>query len=216
MDITERNTKGGKNYKKRKTNRERNIPKKEYSVNVEEGEGYYAIVRRILGGNQVEVTMNNGTIDVVTIPGRMRKGRRGCWIKQDAKILVNADKEILKIVRDTDKEAIIVRNVLNRATGGNSYFNGSDSSDDEDELVADNVQVLRTDVTPEPVRQEIAHPNVRAPEFESSSEDEDTSDEESSESDVNERFKSSKDKKKRFERQRKFTHEHDNFNIDDI
>lgn len=132
-----RNVKGGKGYKKRKTNRERVQPKQDYSINVEEGEGYFATVRRILGGNQVEVTLNNGTIGTVVIPGRMKKGRRGGWIKQNMIVLVNTEHEILKIIRDSDKDSVTAHTMMDKVAAAKSGFCFYDdsSSDDDDELV---------------------------------------------------------------------------------
>jgi translation initiation factor IF-1 len=132
-----RNAKGGKGYKKRKTNRVRVQPKQDYSNNVEEGEGYFATVRRILGGNQVEVMLSNGTIETVAIPGRMRKGRRGGWIKQNMLVNVNTENEILNIIKDADKNSVAAHTMMDKvaaAKSGFCFYEDDSSSDDDDEL----------------------------------------------------------------------------------
>lgn len=134
METVKRNIKGGKDYKKYKTKRERTQPKQDnISINVDEGEGYFATVLEIQGGNKVKVKLNNGTEETVTIPGRMKKGRRGNWIKVNMVVLVSTDHEIMKILRETDKDITIARNMLDKVSGSKSYFNfNNDSSSDDD------------------------------------------------------------------------------------
>jgi len=176
MDEEKRNVKGGKGYKKRKTNRERNYTKKENTLDVENGDGFYATVKRILGGNKVEVTLNNGTIGTVSIPGRMKKGRRGGWIRQDAYILVNKDNEIEKIIRNNDKDAALAHSMMDRAAGNRSGFNfyeNDSSDDDEDNGEGERIHLKTNAAKSQPDEQ------TNKPERQSDSSAEDTDDEES-------------------------------------
>jgi translation initiation factor IF-1 len=138
MEQEKRNIKGGKNYKKFKSRRERAQPKQHTSINIDEGDGYIATVLEIQGGNKVKVKTHNNTEETVIIPGRMRKGRRGNWIKPGMDILVNSEYEIVKIIRGTDKEAVMARNIMDKISSNNTYFAlQDDSSSDDDELEYD-------------------------------------------------------------------------------
>jgi translation initiation factor IF-1 len=133
MEYEKRNIKGGKNYKKFKSRRERVQPNQQASINIDEGEGYIATVLEIQGGNKVKVKTHNNTEETVIIPGRMRKGRSGNWIKPGMDILVNSEYEIVKIIRGTDKNAIMARNIMDKISSNNTYFTfqNEESSDDD-------------------------------------------------------------------------------------
>ena len=129
-----RNTKGGKGWKKRKTGRERAVPKQNIvEIDVDKGEGYYAVVKRILIGNQVEVKTSNGTIETVIIPGRMKKGRRGNWIKQDMLLLVDKFNDIIKIIKSNDRDIKKATDMMKKVTGSSAFFFDEASSDSEDD-----------------------------------------------------------------------------------
>lgn len=116
---------GGKDYKKRKTRRVR-AAKKDFSLDVEGGEGYYGTVLKLCGTNRVEVKLNDETTCQVVIPGRMYKKQ---WIKPGFIVLINNELEIVKIVRENDKNIKEATNLLNK----NNMYDESEEEDDEDE-----------------------------------------------------------------------------------
>jgi hypothetical protein len=128
------NIRGGKGYKKKKTNRDRTRPTKAIeSVNVEEGEGYYATIIKRLGGKpaQFEVTLSNGTTGTILSRGRMHKKQ---WINPGNIVLVNNDGEIVKIVKDKDNDAVDAKMMMDKVGNNKSVFCtffDNDSSDDE-------------------------------------------------------------------------------------
>lgn len=91
-----------KNEKKTASNR---TVVKHYYVNVDNGEGYYAVVNSICGGNIIEVTTHTNETKQAMIPGRMRKGRGRNWINKGNIILINKDYEVMEIIRDDDKRS---------------------------------------------------------------------------------------------------------------
>jgi hypothetical protein len=134
-----RNTKGGKGFKQRKTRRERNIPKKDYQTDINNGDAYYAQVKKIIGGNKVEVisSKDGGQSQVVTIPGRMNKGRRGGYIRTGNNVLVNDD-EILRIIRLNDADNEKAKKAMATVGFKSEVYNNDPSSDDDSEDDDDN------------------------------------------------------------------------------
>lgn len=202
----QRNIKGGKGYKKRKTNRDRCQPKREFAINVEEGEGYYATVNKIVGGNQVEVTLNNGTVTNVIIPGRMKRGRKQGWIRQNMTVLVNTENEILKIVRDNDKDAVTAHNMMNRVASSRSALNfyESDSTSDDENEDTQNTQQSKTQSTvlqtqPEHILENDESESEPDDVFEENNEEEE---EESETEEISQKFKSNKNNKAEYAKKR--------------
>lgn len=105
MSSGKGNTRGGKGYKRGKTNRVRPL-RRDFHLDVEGGEGYFGVVTKLAGDNTVTVNLNNGTIGKANIPGRMRKKQ---WIKIGFTVLLSKDDEgnleVVKIVRENDKDA---------------------------------------------------------------------------------------------------------------
>jgi translation initiation factor IF-1 len=109
------NMRGGKGYKKKKTNRAK-PQRREIEIDVEGGDGYYGIAKKLLGGNQVEVNISDGTVCIATIPGKFMGGRGSNWIKSGDKLLLNRDKGIEKIIRQNDKESRDVTNMMQKSS----------------------------------------------------------------------------------------------------
>jgi translation initiation factor IF-1 len=134
------NVRGGKGYKKRKTNRVRNQPNRaEENINVEEGQGYYATIVKRLGGAPAcfEATLSNGTMSIIQARGRMHKKQ---WMNAGDKVLVNNDGEIVRKVRDTDNDAIDAKKIMEKAENNKSVFCtfvDDDSSDEDMDLEKD-------------------------------------------------------------------------------
>lgn len=95
--MSTRNTRGGKNYKRKKTNRV--IQKRDIKIDVDQGEGYYAHVDKIIGHNRIDVQLLNGNTTQAIIPGRMFKR---IWIKVGNYIIINTDYEVVKIIFEGD------------------------------------------------------------------------------------------------------------------
>jgi hypothetical protein len=131
------NTRGGKGYKKGKTNRVRDKPNRAIeSVDVDAGEGFYARIIKRLGGKpaQFEVTLSNGTTDTIISRGRMHKKQ---WINPGMLVLVNNGKEIIKIVREVDNDAKDANKIMNKVENNDknvfcTFFNDESSDDDID------------------------------------------------------------------------------------
>lgn len=120
------NTRGGKNYKKKKTRRIK-AQHKGVELDVENGEGCYGVVKRICGGSTVEVLCSDGTMCQGRIPGRMMNK---IWLKKDDKILMTPEKEVVKIIRDTDKEVRDFAEKM-RESGHSGIFGQNDDDDIE-------------------------------------------------------------------------------------
>jgi translation initiation factor IF-1 len=131
------NTRGGKGYKKGKTGRVKTRPEKVIeSVNVLEGEGFYARVKKRLGGKpaKFEVVLSNGTTSEVIARGKMHKK---VWINPGMLVLVNSGNEIVKIIKENDKDAREANDIMSKVENTNSVFStffSNNSSDDEDDI----------------------------------------------------------------------------------
>ena len=116
------NTRGGKGYKKGKTGRVKTRPEKAIeSVDVTEGEGFYARIKKRLGGKpaKFEVTLSNGTTSEVIVRGKMHKK---VWINPGMLVLVNSGQEIVKVIRETDKDAREANDMMGKVENNNSVF----------------------------------------------------------------------------------------------
>jgi translation initiation factor IF-1 len=132
MDGIHKNIRGGKGYKKKKTNRVRSRVTKDYSVDVKGGEGYYATVKNIIMDNQVRVITHNNEEITVTFPGRMRRKQ---WIRQGDIVQINNGLEITRIVRDNDVDKREALEMIKKTEKKNHLFTTVDetsSSDDDD------------------------------------------------------------------------------------
>ena len=133
------NIRGGKGYKKGKTNRVRDKPNRAIeSVDVDAGEGFYARIIKRLGGKpaQFEVTLSNGTTDTIISRGRMHKKQ---WINPGMLVLVNSGKEIVKIVKEADNDAKDANKIMNKVENNDknifcTFFNDESSDDDDIDL----------------------------------------------------------------------------------
>jgi len=117
MSSQMRNSRGGIGYRKKKTRRDKTVVKKEILLDVENGDGYYGKVLKLLGTNRVLVKLHNNIETQVTIPGRLYKR---VWIKPDHYILVNNLMEIEKVYNDFDKDTSEVKRVFGEKTGEDS------------------------------------------------------------------------------------------------
>lgn len=130
------NIRGGKGYKKSKSGRVKNRPeKKNEVVDVAAGEGFFAKVKNKLGGKpaRIEVTLSNGTTNIVYVRGRMHKK---VWINEGLIVLVNKDMEIIKVIKDSDENSKQAIYMLDKFNAGNvSYIDmyGSSSDNDNDD-----------------------------------------------------------------------------------
>ena len=143
------NIKGGKGYKKAKTGRVR-AAKHDISLDVEGGEGYYGTVTKLLGEKRIEVKLHDGNIKQATIPGRMYKKQ---WIKPGFTVLINNDYEIMKIVREHDKDAKEANELLQKSSGTDNIFRQIIEEDSGDDEVADTLGMA--------VVSEIRNPNMK-------------------------------------------------------
>ena len=135
MSSGKGNTRGGKGYKRGKTNRIRPA-RRDFHLDVEGGEGYFGVVTKLVGDNTVLVKLNNGIDGKANIPGRMRK-KSGQWIKVGFTVLLSKDDEgnleVVKIVKENDKDAKEAATMMKDSTGG------SLGEDDDIEMVEENV-----------------------------------------------------------------------------
>jgi initiation factor 1A len=101
------------------------------NIDVYNGEGFYGLVEKILGGNLISVKLNDNTVRQAKIPGKFYKK---VWIKTGSKVLLNNDLEVVYIIKETDSKAVEADKMLRKANNdGNNIFNEySDSSDEED------------------------------------------------------------------------------------
>lgn len=119
--------------KRNKSNRQR-FEKKIPDISVEDGEGYFGIVENIIGGNRINVKLNNGTTNNAIIPGRYRNRN---WLKIGMKVLLNLDYEIVHIIRDNDVRAIEADKMLRDTNndGSNIYFQNYGEEESENESI---------------------------------------------------------------------------------
>jgi hypothetical protein len=77
------------------------------------------------------------------MPGRMRKGRRGSWIKKDMLLLIDNYNEIVKIMKATDKNTKKATDMMKKVMGSSTFFfdeesdSGSGSGSDDDIICAE-------------------------------------------------------------------------------
>lgn len=144
------NTRGGKGYKRGKTNRVRPT-RHEIHLDVEGGEGYYGIVTKLVGDNTVMVNLSDGTTGKANIPGRMRKKQ---WIKIGFKVLLSKDPEnnleVVKIIRENDKESKDVTHMMQKSSH-EDLFN---KNDDDDDMFGD-------EITNKPSKQKLKDRSVK-------------------------------------------------------
>lgn len=122
------NVRGGKNYKKKKTNRVR-PQRKDIELDVEGGDGYFGIVKKIMGGTTIEVNLSDGTVSQAKIPGKMRNK---IWIKPGNKVLLTRDKEVVKIIRENDKESRDVTQMMQKSSHDDIFNQGDDNIEMDD------------------------------------------------------------------------------------
>lgn len=122
------NTKGGKGYKKYKSNRVRPA-NAHVTLDVEGGDGYFATVKKLMGGNKVMVELKDGSEQMAIIPGRMYK-RRGGWMRAGCELLINNDHEIVKVVRETDKDYTEAA----KKDDNNDIFGDNESEEETDDI----------------------------------------------------------------------------------
>lgn len=124
------NTRGGKGYKKGKTNRVRPV-RQEKTVDVEGGYAFYGIVTKLIGDNTLIVKLNDNSEIKVNVPGRMRKR---VWIKKDSKIALTKDEknnyEIVKVIKEVDNESRVVDRIMKDATSHNEFYDDNIDMDD--------------------------------------------------------------------------------------
>jgi translation initiation factor IF-1 len=129
------NTRGGKGYKKGKTGRDKSRPEKKLEiVNVAEGEGFYARIKKRLGGKpaKFEIALSNGTSGEAIARGKMHKK---VWINPGMLVLINSGNEIIKVIRESDKDAKEAGEMMGKVENANSVFSTffvNESSDDDD------------------------------------------------------------------------------------
>ena len=127
------NVKGGKGYKKNKSNRDRKRPKKATEkIDVQTGEGYYAKIRKRLGGApaEFEALLHDGSIHNIQIRGRMRKKE---WVNCGMIVLINKDYEIVKIIKDYDQEYSIANRMIETTQKDKIAYNFIEDDEDSDE-----------------------------------------------------------------------------------
>lgn len=128
-----------KKTKRNKTGRKK-IERKIPDINVAAGEGYYATIEKIIGGNRLSVKLHTGEIHEAIIRGRDRNKN---WMRVGQKVLLNEFFEIEEVIRDTNMKAGEAEKLLRK--NGSSAFgvsfqdydsseSESDSEEDEDDL----------------------------------------------------------------------------------
>lgn len=129
--MSGKNLKGGKNFKKTKTRRARNL-RAPSTIDVDAGEGYYAKVKKLMGDNNVMLLLHNGKEELGTIPGRMIKR---VWIKPGFLVLVDKDKQIEEIIRPgCDREADARKKLGMTSTEMFSFFDENEEEDDGEDI----------------------------------------------------------------------------------
>jgi len=129
-EAVNKNVRGGKAYKRGKTRRAK-ATKPDFTLDVENGEGFYGVVQKMSGEKLVEVLTNDGTVIQVRIPGRMYKRQ---WVKVGFTVLINTEHEIVKIIRETDKEAKDANYMMQKAGGEEDIFGQQDDSEEDDDV----------------------------------------------------------------------------------
>lgn len=128
-----KNSHGGKTYKKSKTRRVRNDPSVKVVVN-DNDDVVYGKVDGFLGSNRILVVLENGNKVQARIPGKYWKK---VWIKLGFFVQLSNDYEVLRIVKDEDKDFKKAREKIEKATGEDTFF---EFAEDEEEDVDDVLQ----------------------------------------------------------------------------
>lgn len=120
-----------KKSKRAKTNRkriERPIP----NLDIENGEGFYAKIEKIVGGNRVAVELHTGEKQIATIMGRHRNKK---WMRPGEYVLLNKYFEIEDIIRATHPKAAEANKYLKKISndGGIVFKDYSDNEEESDE-----------------------------------------------------------------------------------
>lgn len=130
------NVRGGKGYKKSKSGREKVKFNNVEEINVINGEGFYGKIKKRLGGKpaQFEIVLSNGTTTVGIVRGKLHKK---VWVNIGNLVLLNQDLEIVKILKETDKDVKLAHELMNKVENEtaifSSYFNHDVPSDEETE-----------------------------------------------------------------------------------
>lgn len=130
-----------KKTKRNKTHRKK-IERKIPDIDVSNGEGFYAVVEKIIGGNRILVKLHSGEEHEATIPG---KYRNKVWLRAGSKVLLNESYEVAHIIRDTDANAAEAEKMLRKSNGDNGgiYFQDYESEESEEEELKDDALEIR-------------------------------------------------------------------------
>jgi hypothetical protein len=128
------NTKGGKNYKKNKSGRVREV-RQRATIDVESGEGYYGTIVKMCGCDNVSVqARTDNEIYRVQIPGRMyNRGGSKNRLKVGDEVLVLGplDKNIIGVIDRAVRSTDLDYNTATR-NSKKSLFDDNDEDDVDD------------------------------------------------------------------------------------
>jgi|SaaInlStandDraft_4_1057021.scaffolds.fasta_scaffold03543_2 initiation factor 1A len=140
---------GSKSTKKAKRNKGKPRPEKKIEdVDVDKGTGFYAEVKKIIGGNRVRVLLNTGEESEAIIPGKFRKR---VWLREGTKVLLNSGYEVIQVIRDSDSVANDAAKAISKVTkdsnGGIVCFQNFSDDEEEDDLIINNLTINRQKVS---------------------------------------------------------------------
>lgn len=138
------NTHGGKNYKKKKR---RSYDNKQINVDVDNGTDYYGKISKRLGGNRLQLDLHDGRSIQAIIPGKFMNR---LWFRIGDIVQTNEDFEIVRKVKETDKDAHNAAERIDRTLDEdqNGLVFGNmlqEESDDEDTDIGNNLNNLTLD-----------------------------------------------------------------------
>lgn len=136
------NTRGGKNYKRTKTNRVKKIYH-ESKIDVENGEGYYGKVLRFYGGDQIFCNLHDGRQERAKIPGRMMGFRTK--INVGDTVLINLDMEVVELIKAANSRIEEADSKLR----GNTLFQNQEDIDESNDDIDDKLMNISSTAAPE-------------------------------------------------------------------
>lgn len=117
--------------KSRKKNR---VEKACPDLNIENGEGFYAKIEKIIGGNRVLVKLHTGEEQIAIIMGRHKNKK---WMRVGEYVLLNQYFEIQDVIRATHPKAVEANKYLKKLPGNEGIvfkdYSDGDGTDEEEE-----------------------------------------------------------------------------------
>lgn len=126
-----KNEHGGNKHKSMKS---KPIEKKSLACDVMSGEGFYGIIESVVGGAYT-AKLHDGTKCTGNIPGKMRNKGGSMRLSKGLYVLLDVNKDFVKIIRETDNGYTEARNML-KVTGAKGFtqddvYDDNDTKDDD-------------------------------------------------------------------------------------